>query len=352
MRTRKVDKRRWYFAGFNVLLVLLAAVCAMCFGRISGVLDTLDAAKRWQGGSEMAFTQVACFLPVDDTRSVEQVEQFRRTLDGKLTEASLKAPENGSLYADAYSAEAKLTVAGDHGTVQVRTIGVGGEFFLFHPLPLRSGSYISGKDLMQDRVVLDEATAWSLFGSPDVAGMSVTIEGKPYYVAGVIHREDDFASEAAYGEGAGMFLSYDSFFALTEQGISCYEIVLPNMVSGFGLGLVKDNFSVGTGDLVENTTRYGLKNLLTVIGDFGERSMRHNGVIYPYWENAVRMTEDWLALLLVTMTALLACPVISLIVAVIGALVKTGKYLEEKVPETAENLIEKRRRKKWEAKLK
>ena len=350
MRTRKVDKRRWYFAGFNVLLVLLAAVCAIIFIWMTGVLPSLDTAQQWRGGSETAFTQVACFLPVDDTRSVEQVEQFRRTLDGKLTDASLEAPENGSLYADAYSAEAKLTVSGNHGSAQVRTIGVGGQFFLFHPLTLRSGSYISEHDLMQDRVVLDETTAWTLFGSPDVAGMSVTIEGKPYYVAGVIHREDDFASEAAYGEGAGMFLSYDAFYALTQQGISCYEIVLPNMISGFGLGLVKDNFDVGSGDIVENTTRYGLKHLLSVIGDFGERSMRHNGVIYPYWENAVRMTEDWLALLLVLMILLLACPVIALTVAVISALVRTGKYLEVKVPETAENLVEKRRRKKWKAK--
>ena len=74
MRTRKVDKRRWYFAGFNVLLVLLAAVCAAIFVWMTGVLPSLDTAQRWRGGSETAFTQVACFLPVDDTRSVEQVE--------------------------------------------------------------------------------------------------------------------------------------------------------------------------------------------------------------------------------------------------------------------------------------
>ena len=348
MSRRRVDKRRWYFAGFNVLLALLAAVCAVIFGWMTGRLDALDAAQRWRGGSEMAFTQVACFLPVDDTRSQEQVLQFRRTLDAKLTEASLEAPENGSLYADAYSAEAKLTVTGDHGSTQVRTIGVGGNFFLFHPLTLRSGSYISESDLMQDRVVLDETTAWTLFGSPDVAGLSVTIEGKPYYVAGVIHREDDFASEAAYGTGAGMFLSYDAFYELTQQGITCYEIVLPNMVSGYGLGLVRDSFDVGTGDIVENSTRYSLKNLLTVAGDFGARSMRSNGVIYPYWENAVRMTEDWLALLLVLMIVFLACPLISLTVSIIAALVKTGKYLEVKVPETAENMIEKQRKKRWE----
>ena len=352
MRKRKVDKRRWYFAGFNVCLTLLACVCIVCFLRLTGMLDSLNAAQRWRGSSEMAFTQIACFLPVDAPCSQEQVVQFRKTLDAKLTEASVTAPENGTLYVDAYSAEAKLNVSGDHGSAQIKTVGVGGEFFLFHPLVLRSGSYISENDLMQDRVVLDETTAWTLFGSPDVAGMSVMIEGKPFYVAGVIHREDDFASSAAYGEGSGMFLSYDSFYALTEQGISCYEIVLPNMISGFGMGLVEDNFNVGTGDIIENSTRYGLKNILAVIGDFGVRSMRHNGVIYPYWENAARMTEDWAALLLVLIMLLLCCPVVSFLIAAIGSLIKTGKYLETKLPETAENIVEKRKKKKWEERQK
>ena len=182
--------------------------------------------------------------------------------------------------------------------------------------------------------------------------MTVTIEGKPFYVAGVIHREDDFASRAAYGEESGMFLSYDAFYQLTGQGITTYEIVLPNMVSGFGFGLVKDNFAVGTGDITENSTRYGFKNLFTVIKNFGVRSMRHNGVIYPYWENAVRMTEDWLALLLVLMFVFGACPLITLIVSIITAMFKTGKYLEHKIPAAAENIIEKRRKKAWETRKK
>ena len=96
MRTRKVDRRRWYFAGFNVFLVIMAVICAVFFVRISGLLDSLHAAQRWRGSSEMAFTQIACFMPVDDTRSQDQVEAFRRTLNAKLTEASLSAPENGS----------------------------------------------------------------------------------------------------------------------------------------------------------------------------------------------------------------------------------------------------------------
>ena len=345
---RKVDKRRWYFASFNLLLVFLAVICAIAFTCISRQLDSLNTAERWQGTSEMPFTQIACFLPVDNPKSTDEIAQFRNTLDNKLVERSLES-KNGNLYVDAYSAEAKLTVKGDHGSAQIRTIGVGGEFFLFHPLLLRSGNYISESDLMQDKVILDETAAWTLFGSSDVAGMSVFIDDRPYYVAGVVHREDDFATREGYGDEAGMFLSYDSFYELTGNGVTCYEVVLPNLVSGFGLDLVRENFDVGSGDLVENSLRYSLKNLVSVIGDFGVRSMRNNGVIYPYWENAVRMTEDWLALCMFLVGLLIACPVVTLIVGLIRVAVKTGKYLEFSIPDAAEKMIEKRRWKKWNA---
>lgn len=344
---RKVDKRRWIFAGFNLLLVVLAAVCGILFGRLSRQLTSLDAADAWRGSSEMAFAQVGCFLPVDQTKQETDIFQFRQTLEQKLTEESLIAPEGGRLYADAYSAEARLTVTGDHGSAEVPVIGVGGDFFLFHPLQLRSGSYLSGDDLMQDRVVLDETLAWTLFGSPDVTGMTVKVGEVPLQVAGVIRREQDYASRAAYPENTGMFLSWSAFSALTEQGITCYEIVLPNLISGYGLGLVRDNFPVGRGDLVENSVRYSLKSLLQVVKDFGRRSMRTNGVIYPYWENAVRMTEDHLALLLVLMIWLLLCPVVSLTVAVIRAIVRTGNYVQKRIPETADKLVQQKREERY-----
>lgn len=339
----KVDRRRWRFALVNILLVVVAAVLYGVFSWITTWLPALDTAQRWQGNGETRFTQIACYLPVNTPKTQEEILQFRRTLEQKLVENSLEAPQGGSLYADAWSASATLTVTGDHGSAQVATIGVGGNFFLFHPLTLRSGSYLSEDDLMQDRVVLDETLAWTLFGSSDVAGMTVYINQKPYYVAGVVHREDDPASSRAYRDNAGMFLSYDAFYALTGQNVTCYEIVLPNPISGFGLGLVEESFSVGTGVIVENSTRYSMGNLLQVVADYGLRSMGHNGVVYPYWENAVRLTEDWLAAILVVMGLCIICPAVTLLVEAIRAAVKTGKYVKKKVPGTADKLIQRRR---------
>lgn len=343
----RVDKRKWHLAIVNAVLVLLFLVCLIIFGSLSQTLLSVDAAHRWRNENEMRFAQIGCFMPVDEPKSETDILQFRRTLDQKLLEASLEASPNGSLYSDAYSGEAKLTVEGEHGKADVRAIGVGGNFFLFHPLQLLSGSYLYETDLMQDRVVLDETVAWQLFGGSNVAGQTVTIQGEPYYVAGVIRRESDFASKEAYGEGAGIFLSYSALQKLTEAGITCYEIVLPDMISGFGLSLVGDNFSVGTGDIVQNTGRFSVSGLLAVIGDFGSRSMRNNGVIYPYWENAVRMIEDYLALLLVLMIVFAVCPVVCGVVLVIRLTVRGYKTAARKIPEAAVSVREHSREKRY-----
>ena len=90
---------------------------------------------------------------------------------------------------------------------------------------------------MLDRVVLDETLAWQLFGGFDVAGLTVTISGKPFQVAGVVRRESDFATKEAYQDGASMFLSYSAMKSLDENStITCYEIVMPDPITGLCQG--------------------------------------------------------------------------------------------------------------------
>ncbi len=343
----RVDKKRWRFACLNGIFLVLLLICALVFFRISGTLDWVQTAKRWRGDSEMRFTQIACYLPVNDPKTQDDIRVFRDTLDRKLLEASLKAEEGRRLYVDAYSGSARLQVTGQHGSAEVTVIGVGGDFFQFHPLTLLSGGYIAESDLMQDRVVLDETLAWQLFGSSDVAGMSVAIGGKPCYVAGVVRRETDFASRKAYLDGPGLFLSYSAFHDLTKSGITCYEIVLPDMISGFGRELVRDNFDTGFGDLVENSSRYSAKSLFQVVGDYGLRSMRNNGVIYPYWENAVRLTEDILALLLVLMIIFALSPAITGGYFLIEFFISLYRRLKQKIPASYHNFLEQKRERNY-----
>ena len=76
-----------------------------------------------------------------------------------------------NVYTDAYCAFGKTSVTGDHGSSDASVVAVGGNYFLFHPLDLVSGTYFSESDVMHDRVVLDETLAWKLFGGSNLTGM-------------------------------------------------------------------------------------------------------------------------------------------------------------------------------------
>ena len=341
--------KKWIFLWVNVLLAVFAGLCLFGLLRVCTALPTMNAANSWAGESEMAFAQLACYLPADHTVEENDVYSFRQTLKTKLTEASMEAPEKGSLFTDAYSGSSTLTVSTERGNAQVKVTGVGGDYFRFHPLKLRSGSYLMETDLMKDRVLLDEELAWKLFGGMDLTGLSVTINGADYYVAGVVAREKDPYSSIAYADGAAMFMSYEALKSLDESvGIACYEIVMPNPITAFAKNMVSENFPLNNGVVVENSSRYSLGNLLKVIGDFGKRSMGQNGIIYPYWENAVRLTEDYAALYLVLTVVFLLLPVISAAVLVYR-LCKTGITKSTHLVKSGiEAGIERRREEKWQ----
>lgn len=346
---KRVSWKTWLFWGLNLLLAVLAVICISISRSVTSALPTLNAAKTWAGESGERFAQIACYLPHDEPVAEDAVFTFRYTLLNKLREASMEAPENGSLFTDAYCGADTLTVKGERGSAQVKATGIGGDFFRFHPLRLRSGSYLSDSDLMKDRVILDESLAWKLFGGTDVTGMMVTIGEKGFYIAGVVARENDRYSREAYTDGEGMFMA---FSALKEQkedaGITCYEIVLPDPITSFGKNMVTDNFPVGKGVVVENSRRYSMANRIQVVRDFGKRSMGVSGIVYPYWENAVRLTEDYSALLLVLSVLFAVCPVASVTVAAVKALVQALRATRIKMKSTIENKIESKREKKWQ----
>lgn len=193
-------------------------------------------------------------------------------------------------------------------------------------------------------MVLDEEMAWRLFGGVDLAGMTMTINGEPFVVSGVIAREDDFATQKAYHENGGIFMSYSALSRLVEETeISCYEIVMPDPIEGYAKGIVSETFPVGNGDVVENSSRYALGHLVEVIKSFGERSMRTNSVIYPYWENALRLSEDYAALLLILTVLFAVCPCAFAFIAVIRYIRRGYRFMKKAVPQKVEAAMEQRK---------
>ncbi len=281
---------------FALFLVLFFLTGSMGKSQLSQT-----AAERW-GGSE-AVSQVSCFFSVASGITEDQIIEFEHTVDSALTEASvIQESENpgARLWADAYSADGQVTISTDKASITADAVGIGGDFFLFHPVPLLYGAYFSGNDVLKDYCVIDEDAAWQLFGSSDVAGMVVYIGGIPHVVTGVVERPSGRLAEAA---GLDSTLVYVSCESLEENGksngINHYEIVMPNPVSGFAENYIRENLGADEKEteVLENTSRYSFLSRCQLLLEFGTRSMNGKAIIYPYWENIARGYEDILALL-------------------------------------------------------
>ena len=335
----------------NAALLALIGVCVWQCGNYETALTSQQAAKSWAGESTARFAQVSCFFPTGTSVTPDTVNTFRRTIDGKLAEAGLEQKEAGSYWTDAYAAIGTLTVQSDRDSSEATTVAVGGDFFAFHPYRLLSGSYLNPDDLMQDRVVIDHELAWKLFGGTDIKGKTVKINGKPYYVAGVVERESDkFTQRALNGqESAGseaekktgtpplLFMSYTAYAGLSggstgptvpatggdtaaasgkpasagaaaadtagsgslasgdSAALSCYEIAMPNPISKFAANVVSEGFKTNSPVIVENSARYDFSSIWSMFTELGSRSVVTSPVVFPYWENAARVSEVYVA---------------------------------------------------------
>lgn len=294
----------------NLVLIVLAGCCLGVCLKMKNTLAYTKAAEKWSGTSEESFAYISCFVPETARISQQNIYSVKSSLEQKLTENSMEAAEGRTLWTDAYCGNAAVTVTGDKGSATVEALGIGGDFFFFHPMLLRSGNYIAESDLMHDCVVIDKELAWKLFGAIEVNGMELEINGKKFIVAGVVERDSDFASEAAYGTDIGLYMAYDVFNELTGEAINCYELVFPNPVNNFALNIVNEVFPMGdSGITVDEGSRYSITNLVEVAKNFGKRSMRTDGIIFPYWENAARLTEDYAALAMVLFCLFMVTPI-------------------------------------------
>lgn len=337
------------------LLLGISALCILGFKNTAGLLTSQSAAQRWQGDNETTFAQISCFTSAADSITQEEIYSFRTAMLTKLKEASFEVSADTSLIHDAWCGFGQVDAAKGQRKGKLSVTAVGGSYFDFHPIKLISGNYLNPDDLMEDRVLLDRESAWLLFGGEELAGMSFEINGQPFYVAGVIDREDDRFSKRAYDGGMGIYMHYEAYEKLNENAaISCYELVMAEPVKGFVYSAVTEKFPIGTGEIVDNSYRFEPERLLKLLKDGSSRSMHLGQAVYPYWENAARGAENSCLWFIVAAMIFAALPVALALYFAIKALVTGKRRLEDEyIPAAKEKLTESwrvKQRKAWEKK--
>ncbi len=305
--------------------------------------------KRWAADGSAA--QISCFFSEDAGLTQDSIPELEYNLlhgleAASITGASLGLPEAVPLLEDCWSASGKIEISHNGVTVSCGAVGTGGAYFLFHPLRLLDGDYYRPEEIMKDRVMLDEETAWALFGSSDIEGQIIEIGDVPHYVAGVYKRDQDPVSRAAGLNGRCVYVSLETLQAHGSGGfrdegsadtpgeaevrdqqpaadaetaeaggssvlesaeskesagllIDCYEVVMPNPVTGFAEKIVSSQLGTDPSlvTVVDNSRRFSGESLRLILAGWIRRGMQTVPMRYPFWENRARAWENIFALM-------------------------------------------------------
>lgn len=334
-----------------IALLFAAAINYGISSFLSESLPSQKAAERW-AAEEEPFAQISVFFGEEEAYGKGSINGLRSKVAKELEEASITLSLENSdarLWIDGYSRESQTEASRGKTTQTVGVVGVGGDFFYFHPLTFLDGYYFQPSEVMKDRVLIDEELAWKLYGSSDAEGMDIYVAGKRCVVAGVFQREKGKTARAAYGEASKIFVPLELLDELEgEKGITAYEIILPNPVSGFGSKVITEAVTgvdssvettekeeTGNVEILENSSRFDKIKLLGLIKQFGKRSMKKTTIEYPYWENQARAIEEYGAAFLYLA---LACMIFPTVKAVIF-LRRKWREGREKIPAIKEKAV-------------
>ncbi len=355
----KLKPRLKYIIIIILNIIVITAICIMTIVGNS-IADSQQYnlnADRWKNNSKEHFAQISTFLAKDSNFTTDNLNSLHGEIINSLSNASIQINEQNLPFSDAYSSQmGTFTVRGDlTGRSDAVLTAVGGDFFSFRNFQLINGAFFKDTDIMQDGAVIDRSLAWDLYGSYNVAGMNLYINGIKFYISGVIENPSTDPEKDCIGSLPRIYISYNgtSGLSATSGGnlnntfldddtiitpavtnftqITCYEIVLPNPVKDFGYNIIKKYFSENYKEkysIVKNSTRFEPSIRAKAFKKISDYAIIKNDIIYPYWENASRLVEFKLTFLYFFRRILFAVPFLTIVWLVIIAV----KFLRKKQP--------------------
>ena len=308
--------------------------------------------EKWSESGQ--YSQLTLFFSDLTPMSAEEIQSFRQSIiEDYMHNADLTVQgENSALFSDACSFDVSMTVKTEKSEAETIVTVVDGDYFWFQPVRLLHGAYFWGEDDYTDLVVIDELLAWKLYGSSAVSGMAVTIDSKPFIVSGVVKEEGLYTDEELYGKTPRMYMQYPAYQKLirsqaevnaaalessnrseiggiNEKGFTVYQVLLPEPVKNHAITWTEEQFSASDKilEIQIQGSRFSVSNLFHILGSYGKRSLSQPGLCYPYWENAVRLAEDYAVLLLMISVLSLLFPLYT----ILGLFISKRKAICQKI---------------------
>ena len=367
-----MDDKKKKTGRFLLFFIGLAAVVAGVLIIISQrknakTLTFQNAAERLEMDG-MSYSQLSVFWSREKAgKSLNEIEIIRNNIMSRLYSDKYLEVKNGRVNCyDAYYAESTLALLAGKNVSVVKAFGVGEDFFLIHDMTLSDGNFPESKKDDRYCIVLDEYTAWGLFGAINVSGLKVFIGDTEFSICGVVKPESDKAGEQAYGNTGIVYLPFDALYEMDDTVKICgYEAVIQNPVKNYARNIVASTCGIvelsseekkmlrSTRDfsdavLVENTGRFSPLRLFEVWKDRKYQRMSTNDIVFPYWENRARYEEQKQSGRYVLAFVLLFIPLFAGFILLLKLItdIDYGRILK-KLMSGPSGLIEKHREKKW-----
>lgn len=293
-----MKKRYLVFSVLTAVCLLAAVFLGVARGRVTES-DVRDfAAETFRGQAETPYTQLALYITEEQYLTPDGMMGLKNTLDGVMTERSITDP-----YLLCGSTEKSVALTRDARTVEAVATVYFGDWFALHPdLPI-AGGYLDESADTTDFCVLDDLAAWRIFGSTDVCGMELEIDGKIYTVNAVV-AADRSVYAPYYGEHPRVYISYASA-AVRDVRVTftSLEAVLPDPYTDAAKTVFADAVASYGEDVTVVTDRFTAARLFSVAKGLFELGVME-GKTYPYYENVARILETKCAFLLLFETAM------------------------------------------------
>ncbi len=299
---KEIDSRKKIiWANLNKLVISIGSIICSCIiavfllqiviNHLTSNLYEQTAALRWK--KDMRYEQISCFFSEGNMPEENRIKGIHIELENMLVENGIIRESETNMWIDAYSGQDNLFIEGSYACITAMSIGAGGDFFLFHSLPLKDGEYFTQEMSEENVILLHENSAWALFGSVNVVGLDVTIQYETYKVVGVVSNDNRYLSSEAGAEEYIVYIPYSKWDDLVEYpAINCYQLLFPNPINQFAKSCVEKVMTYyEEKEIVENSNRFSMVNTYKKMLKFPEQYMDKNKHTVPYWENMARGYE-------------------------------------------------------------
>ena len=263
----------------TLLLAVLLLLSCHSIRQLTAAQTMQYEAERWQGPSEQTYSQVAVFWS-DGEMDAGQAQMLAAELQASFP------TENIPPFVTAYGAKSSGLPVYAHRRAEAELWSVSKDFFTLHAFSMAEGGPGTFARTGSE-AVLNEAAAFSLFGSNDCIGEAFQMNGLGWRVIAVIKEPAGAANEAAFGAAPRIFLPITD-----DISVTFYEAILPEYYAGYAAQSLQNV----TGQIVTSSTgRFRLSRLWEQVKDFFRTPPGETPPLPP-WEQAARLAERKLCL--------------------------------------------------------